>query len=162
MIASAAALAAVLGVTLALTAPAAPLVVGYLGLIMVLLATLGGGSASSVVLRLSTRGSVTPGPYGGILLPARGPFDDAAARLQRPSREVLRGGPTIGVLERLAVVAIILAGYPEALAVVLAIKGVGRYSEIGEAAEARERFIIGTLVSWLWAATCAAVVLVVR
>ncbi|AJW79273.1 hypothetical protein [Clavibacter michiganensis] len=158
---SAAALGAAVVLGLALEGLASPLVVGYLGLVAVVLAVLGGGSASTVVLALATRGSVPPGAYGGILVPPRGHEDDPSA-IRRPTREVLRGGATIGMLERLAVVAVILAGYPEALAVVIAIKGVGRFSELGEAAEARERFIIGTLVSWLWAATCAAVVLVAR
>ncbi|OUE19192.1 hypothetical protein BFL34_02233 [Clavibacter michiganensis] len=158
---AAAALGAAVVLGLALEGVASPLVVGYLGLVAVVLAVLGGGSASTVVLALATRGSVPPGAYGGILVPPRGHEDDPSA-IRRPTREVLRGGATIGMLERLAVVAVILAGYPEALAVVIAIKGVGRFSELGEAAEARERFIIGTLVSWLWAATCAAVVLVVR
>jgi hypothetical protein len=158
---AAAALGAAVVLGLALEGVASPLVVGYLGLVAVVLAVLGGGSASTVVLALATRGSVPPGAYGGILVPPRGQEDDPSA-IRRPTHEVLRGGATIGMLERLAVVAVILAGYPEALAVVIAIKGVGRFSELGEAAEARERFIIGTLVSWLWAATCAAVVLVVR
>jgi hypothetical protein len=158
---AAAALGAAVVLGLALEGVASPLVVGYLGLVAVVLAVLGGGSASTVVLALATRGSVPPGAYGGILVPPRGHEDDPTA-IRRPTHEVLRGGATIGMLERLAVVAVILAGYPEALAVVIAIKGVGRFSELGEAAEARERFIIGTLVSWLWAATCAAVVLVVR
>lgn len=158
---SAATLAVAVVLGLALEGDASPLVVGYLGLVAVVLAVLGGGSASTVVLALATRGSVPPGAYGGILVAPRGQEDDPSA-LRRPTREVLRGGATIGMLERLAVVAVILAGYPEALAVVIAIKGVGRFSELGEAAEARERFIIGTLVSWLWAATCAGVVLVVR
>jgi len=161
VVGAAGALAAALALGLALLGPASPLVVGFLGITGVALAVLGGGSASTVVLALATRGSVPPGAYGGILVAPRGHEDDPSA-LRRPTLEVLRGGATIGMLERLAVVAVILAGYPEALAVVIAIKGVGRFSELGEAAEARERFIIGTLVSWLWAATCAAVVLVVR
>lgn len=161
VVGAAGALAAAFALGLALLGPASPLVVGFLGIAGVALAVLGGGSASTVVLALATRGSVPPGAYGGILVAPRGHEDDPSA-LRRPTREVLRGGATIGMLERLAVVAVILAGYPEALAVVIAIKGVGRFSELGEAAEARERFIIGTLVSWLWAATCAAVVLVVR
>jgi hypothetical protein len=56
----------------------------------------------------------------------------------------------IGYLERVAVVISIIAGYPEAIAVVVAIKGIGRFSELAEA-DARERFIIGTLASLLWA-----------
>jgi hypothetical protein len=70
--------------------------------------------------------------------------------------EVLRGGTTIGVLERLAIAGAIIAGFPEAIAVVIAIKGVGRFSELA-AAEAKERFIIGTLASFVWACACALV-----
>ena len=51
--------------------------------------------------------------------------------------------------------AAILAGVPEALAVIVAIKGIGRFTEL-DAAEARERFIIGTLVSLSWAGACGA------
>jgi F0F1-type ATP synthase membrane subunit c/vacuolar-type H+-ATPase subunit K len=69
---------------------------------------------------------------------------------------VLRGGAWIGVLERLAVVATLLAGWPEGLAVVLGIKGLARYPELREPTAA-ERFIIGTFTSVLWAAACAGV-----
>ena len=41
---------------------------------------------------------------------------------------------------------------------VVAIKGLGRFSELDSAA-ARERFIIGTLVSMIWAGLCAALIL---
>ncbi|SMG46341.1 hypothetical protein [Agreia pratensis] len=70
--------------------------------------------------------------------------------------EVLRGGTTIGVLERIAIAGAITAGFPEAIAVVIAIKGVGRFSELA-ASEAKERFIIGTLASFVWACSCALV-----
>ena len=70
---------------------------------------------------------------------------------------MLRGGTTIGYLERLAVVMALIAGFPEAIAIVVAIKGVGRFSELA-AAEARERFIIGTLSSLLWACVVGALV----
>ena len=69
----------------------------------------------------------------------------------------MRGGTTIGYLERLAVVIALIAGYPEAIAIVVAVKGVGRFSELA-AAEARERFIIGTLSSLLWACILGALV----
>lgn len=75
---------------------------------------------------------------------------------------VLRGGAWIGYLERAAVAATILAGFPEGLALVLAVKGVGRYPELREAgrdsghrADAPEEFIIGTIASLLWASACA-------
>ena len=78
--------------------------------------------------------------------------------------EVLRGGAWIGVFERAAVFATLAAGWPEGLAVVLALKGLGRYSELrgtpgepstaGASGGVAERFIIGTFASVLWA--CAA------
>lgn len=71
--------------------------------------------------------------------------------------EVLRGGAWIGALERAAVTATLVAGWPEGLAVVLAVKGLGRYPELRHAGAA-ERFIIGTLSSVLWASACAGVV----
>lgn len=144
-----AAAAAVLAIILAaVPAPELPFLVGVLLVIAALvLAVLGGGPASVLALRLSTRGSVPDGQHGGIL--------------EENGVEVLRGGTVIGLLERAAVAAAILSGYPEALAVIIAIKGVGRFSEL-DAAETRERFIIGTLVSWIWAAACAAIVVLAR
>lgn len=71
--------------------------------------------------------------------------------------EVLRGGAWIGSLERIGIFATLAAGWPEGVAVVLAVKGVGRYQEIGATPGAAERFIIGTFVSVLWALACAAV-----
>ncbi|GAA4474341.1 hypothetical protein GCM10023094_09780 [Rhodococcus olei] len=68
----------------------------------------------------------------------------------RPDAGPLRGGRTIGVLERVAVAVAILAGWPEGLAVVLAVKGLARYPELREP-HASEQFIIGTFTSVLWA-----------
>jgi hypothetical protein len=68
--------------------------------------------------------------------------------------QVLRGGAWIGYLERGAVAATLLAGWPEGVALVLAVKGVGRYAELRET-NAPEAFIIGTLTSLLWAASAA-------
>lgn len=129
-----------------------------MGLIIALLGTavavLGGNPVTRRVLEIATHGRVKDGANGGILLDAEaaGVRDDD----ERPT-EVLRGGTTIGYLERLAVVVAIIAGYPEAIAIVVAIKGVGRFSELA-AAEARERFIIGTLSSLLWACIVGALV----
>lgn len=77
-----------------------------------------------------------------------------------PSLEtVLRGGAWIGYLERAAISAALLAGWPEGMALALAVKGVGRYPELKDpsanATHAPEAFIIGTLVSVLWAAAAA-------
>ena len=69
---------------------------------------------------------------------------------------VLKGGTWIGILERLAIYAGILAGWPEAIAVVLAVKGLARYPELKAThVGAAERFIIGTLVSVLYACALA-------
>ena len=77
--------------------------------------------------------------------------------------ELLRGGAWIGALERGAVVATLVAGWPEGMAVVLALKGLGRYPELRNAGTGAvaERFIIGTFTSVLWAAACAAVTVLV-
>lgn len=69
--------------------------------------------------------------------------------------EPLRGGATIGVLERVAVCATLLLGWPEGLAVALAVKGLARYPELRSAIGSSERFIVGTFASVLWAAACA-------
>jgi hypothetical protein len=87
----------------------------------------------------------------------------ASARLKAApaaTGEGLRGGAWIGALERLAVVGTLVAGWPEGMAVVLAIKALGRYPELrtGSHEGAAEGFIIGTLVSILWAAACAFVI----
>lgn len=71
--------------------------------------------------------------------------------------EVLRGGTWIGALERLAAAATLLAGWPEGLALVLAVKGLARFSELKIRDGAAERFIIGTFASILWAAACAGI-----
>jgi hypothetical protein len=76
----------------------------------------------------------------------------------RDAGDVLRGGAWIGALERLAVFATLVVGWGPGIAVVLAVKGLGRYPELRNQEEtgAAERFIIGTFTSVLWAAACAA------
>ncbi len=77
-------------------------------------------------------------------------------------RTILRGGAWIGALERLALFGILLAGWPEGLAAVVAIKAFARYPELssGQATGAIERFIIGTFTSLGWAAVCAGMVMI--
>jgi hypothetical protein len=72
---------------------------------------------------------------------------------------VLRGGAWIGALERLAVYVALVAGWAPGLAIVLAVKGLGRYPELRnqEDTGVAERFIIGTFTSVLWAVACAGV-----
>jgi hypothetical protein len=111
------------------------------------LAVFAGGPLTALVLKRASRGQ-KDGEFGGILVKEKG---------ERTSREVLRGGAAIGYLERTAIVAAIVVGHPEVVAAVIAIKGLGRFSEL-DTAEARERFIIGTLTSFLWAAACGAII----
>ena len=61
--------------------------------------------------------------------------------------EVLRGGLWIGIVERALIAVAIVLGRPELMAVVIAVKGLGRFAEIKSSAAAGERFIIGTFVS---------------
>lgn len=147
----------VLSLVVVLIVPVAVHLVGAIVIAMlgVALAAVGGSPVTKRILDVATHGRVPDGENGGILLrPAAIPGivpDDA------PAREVLRGGTTIGYLERLGVALAIIVGFPEAIAVVVAVKGIGRFSELA-AAEARERFIIGTLASLLWACVVAGVV----
>jgi hypothetical protein len=139
-----------------------PLIMGLIvAMLGTTLAVLGGNPVTRRILEIATHGRVRDGANGGIIL------DAEAAGVAEPrttvtdadtaSREVMRGGTTIGYLERLAVVISLIAGFPEAIAIVVAVKGVGRFSELA-AAEARERFIIGTLSSLLWACILGALV----
>jgi hypothetical protein len=149
VIVSAASLAvAVLLVTIPHPAPFA-VVTALIGVAALAVSVIGGGPAVMLVLAMASRGSVTDGNHGGILVESQREPATAAPH------EVLRGGTTIGIFERFAAAAAIMAGFPEAIAVVVAIKGVGRFTEL-DAPEARERFIIGTLVSLVWACACAA------
>ena len=125
-----------------------------IGVVAITLSIAGGGPASQLVLALASGGGAVPGTHGGIVIAERATPAEQAEGVH-PTREVLRGGATIGFLERLATTATIMAGFPEAIAVLVAIKGVGRFTEL-EAPEARERFIIGTLTSLIWACACAA------
>lgn len=109
------------------------------------LAIAGGGPLTGLVFDLVDRRQLVP-----------------ADSLERAGH-VLRGGAWIGALERLAIFATLVAGWPEGLAVVLALKGLGRYPELRAAEDgvrtgAAERFIIGTFASVLWACGAAGVV----
>ncbi|WP_173921847.1 hypothetical protein [Agromyces sp. Marseille-P2726] len=121
-------------------------------------AVFGGSPAAATALDLAMGGTVAPGLHGGIIVTER-PTPEQARRGvgAGPRREVLRGGLTIGVLERIGAAGTIIAGFPEGLAIVVAVKGVGRFTEL-EAPEARERFIIGTFASLIWACAAALVV----
>jgi len=93
----------------------------------------------------SPAGWVSPGPA---------PAPEPARPTEADEPGPLRGGTWIGVLERLAVTGVLLAGYPAGVAFVIAIKGLGRYPELREHPGSSERFVIGTLGSLVWAAAC--------
>lgn len=126
-----------------------------LGLIFTLalttLGVVGGSPLVALVLRLAAPNGPQLGLHGGILV------RDTLSPAPQRDIEVLRGGTTIGYLERFALIGSVLVGQFAAVAIVVAIKGLGRFSEL-ESAQARERFIIGTLGSLVWAATCAAAI----
>ena len=79
---------------------------------------------------------------------ARANLGLAAAQRELP------GGRWIGMLERLAVYACIVTGFPAGIAMVLAVKGLGRYADLATSDTPRtgELFIVGTFASLLWAA----------
>jgi len=123
-----------------------------LSVAIVALATIAGSPLVAYVLSLASY-PAPRGSHGGILV-----TDDDSPL---PQREILRGGTTIGYLERFAFISSLMVGQPGAVAVIIAIKGLGRYAELENAA-ARERFIIGTLASLVWAGLCAAALLLGR
>jgi len=95
------------------------------------------------------KGRVNPGGEGEANARALGDGPDSDR-----ARAKLRGGTWIGVLERLAITGTLLAGEPGGVAVVVAVKGLGRYPELraGDDPAVSERFVIGTLASLVWAA----------
>lgn len=104
-------------------------------------AVVGGGPVASATLRLADPGQRNrPGPA---------------------DPDVLHGGAWVGTLERIGVAGALLAGWPEGIALAMAIKGLGRYAELRTPA-ASERFIIGTFASVLWACGAAGVGLALR
>lgn len=128
---------------------------------------LGGWGFTTVVLRLADReprsrrpGRTTPAP--GPRRRARRTDPTAPAHLTAGARPIasaaraLRGGLTIGLLERAAVTLAIAVGQPDAVAVVVAVKGLGRFAELKENPAASERFVIGSLASLLWASVVGA------
>ncbi len=68
----------------------------------------------------------------------------------------LGGGAWIGMMERLAIFACLMSGFPEGIAIVLGIKGLARYPELRSPdAATAQAFIIGTFASVMFAAACA-------
>ncbi|MGQ7311349.1 hypothetical protein ACUOFU_06575 [Microbacterium arabinogalactanolyticum] len=114
-------------------------------------ATVGGNPFTRRALDIAAGNRVRETEDGGIVILASHDADPAHART------LMRGGTVIGYLERICTVVAIAVGFPEAIAAIIAVKGIGRFPELAEA-EARERFIIGTLASLLWAGAVGTVI----
>jgi hypothetical protein len=126
----------------------------------------GHGSTTLLVLLAGLLAIAGGGPLTALVFDLVDRREPPAESLDRAG-SVLRGGTWIGVLERAAIFATLVAGWPEGLAIVLAVKGLGRYPELRAAEDgvrtgAAERFIIGTFASVLWACAAAGVVLHLR
>lgn len=131
-----------------------PAFLSVLGISLAALGVVGGYPVTVWVLsRAETGDASADGDHGGIVVDGETP--------KSPKREVLRGGWLIGYLERFAVVAAIVLGRWEIVLAVVAIKGLGRFSELDNAI-ARERFLIGTLTSMIWAGACALLIVLSR
>lgn len=111
---------------------------GFLLLLAPLVAVFGGGPVTAAVLH-------------------RVDLSDDASDIDG-AEQVLRGGAWIGVMERAAIYTCLVMGWTEGVAVVLAVKGLGRYPELRRPGAA-ERFIIGTFASVLWAVACAIILI---
>lgn len=92
--------------------------------------------------------------------------DDVRETRQRlglvAAQKELPGGRWVGILERIAIYACIVSGFASGMAIVLAVKGLGRYADLKTTSESGtsrkgELFIIGTFASVLWAAMWAGV-----
>jgi len=150
---AAAAIVSVALVALSVLPASVPVFAGAgLALLGTALAVIGGNPFTRWILTLADGGRTTEGPRGGILVEMMAEAGGATRE-----EEILRGGTTIGYLERACAALGILAGFPGAVAIVVALKGVGRFTELATPA-ARERFIVGTMASLLWACAVSGVV----
>ena len=142
-------------------------------LLLLLAAAIFAAAPASVLIPEGSARVVFVGLAGLLAVAGGGPLTalvfDLVDRREQPADSlrlaghVLRGGAWIGCLERAATFATLVAGWPEGLAIVLALKGLGRYPELRAAEDgvrtgAAERFIIGTFISVLWACACAGVI----
>lgn len=147
---------------LALAAAPAQGAVAVVGVAALLVAAAAGGSPMATgVLRLADPAAARAAEgvdlhRGTSRLDVHALATPVVATISAPG--LLRGGSTLGVLERLATFATLAIGSPEGIAFVLAVKGLGRFGELKVPA-APERFMIGTFASVLWACACWAVTL---
>lgn len=116
-----------------------------------LLAAVAGLPVTSGVLRLAAREDGAGENDLGELEDEDSTEDSAEPNVAAPtptaSTGVMRGGLMIGVLERALAAAAVALGRGEVLAVIIAVKGLGRIPELKNSRAAGERFIIGTFAS---------------
>jgi hypothetical protein len=127
----------------------------------VLLAALAiAGGAPEVDFADNARTSVAVALAGALAMVGGGPVTTLLFRLAdgRWLDRAENGGLWIGVLERLAVFAALVAAFPAGVAIALGVKSVGAYPQLRDPDVAR-RFVIGTFTSVLWATACAGVIL---
>ena len=133
-----------------------PWLSALVAVLAIALSTGGGWVFTRVVLRLASRSSdagcttsrpATADATSSPPAPSAGDGPEGTGAIA-----ALRGGTWIGLLERLATTGALLLGEPSAVAVVVAVKGLGRYPELREHPAASERFVVGTLASLTWAA----------
>lgn len=108
---------------------------------IVLAAILIGWAVTVLVLRGAKLPEATVKPKEG--------EDEFILETPEPKAEVPRGGTLVGLLERAAVATCVVAGHVELIAVVVAVKGLGRFAELRDDPAFAERFLIGTLTSML-------------
>lgn len=118
--------------------------------VALVVSVVGGWYVTRGVLALAARSvaAETPAPDPAPGVPPEAPAGPTSPR----AVAALRGGTWIGFLERFAVTGLVLVGDGTGVALVVAIKGLGRYPELRENPEASERFVIGTLASLVWSA----------
>jgi len=152
------AIAAALSVVGLATGKAARIVTGASAALLLLALLDGWGSSPADDLNkaATAMAAVLAVAGGGLVTTQVFSFVEDPERV-RNAGAVLRGGAWIGALERLAVFVALVAGWAPGLAIVLAVKGLGRYPELRNQDDTgvAERFIIGTFTSVLWAVACA-------
>ncbi|MDM7853396.1 hypothetical protein [Cellulomonas alba] len=134
-----------------------PALTALVAVLALALSSAGGSFVVTAVLRAASR-STDAGHEHAEAAAAADPSEVAGTRSESDgpegarARAALRGGMWIGLLERIAVTGCVLIGAPSGVAVVVAVKGLGRYPELRENPGVSERFVIGSLASLLWAA----------
>ena len=107
-----------------------------------------GGRITTFVLRRASHATDASNPDdGGSELAADLTGAGAVTVIEVPIEPPLGGGRWIGRIERFATTLAMLTGYPAAVAIIVGIKGLGRYPEIRKSSNASEKFVIGTLTS---------------